>query len=193
MALNPAKIRLAPGRIYVGVTAPATGSRLLLTAGAPTTGVEVGLTEGEALYTFEVDYIEEMADQVLPAVAVFARGQSATLEFTMKEYVAANLMDAIQQGNLISNEGASPKYDLIQMGGQDYQVSLQSVVVVSEIPNTSPQRYTLVMLYTAYQSEAFKARYTKDGSTVLKTTFKGIADTARNSPDMLAQLVVERN
>lgn len=193
MALDPSKIRLAPGHIYIGSTPPATGSRLDLTAGAPSDGTEVGLTEGEALFTFEVDYIEEMADQVLPAVAVFARGESATLEFTMKEYVAANLVDALQQTNLIVDDGASPKYDLMQFGGQNYAVTKQSVTVISEIPNTSPQRYTLVMLYTAYQSESFKARYTKDGSTVLKTTFKGIADTARNNPDMLGQLVVERN
>src|SRR4030043_802238 len=111
MALNPSKIRLGPGRVYVGVTAPATGNPLALTAGVPATGTDVGLTEGEVLFTFEVDYQEEEADQVLPAVAVFAKGGKASLEFTMKEYAATQLQAAFQQTTLISNEGTAPKTD----------------------------------------------------------------------------------
>jgi len=193
MTLNPSNIRLGPGRIYIGVTAPATGTPLILAAGAPTTGTDVGLTEGEVLFTFDVDYQEEEADQVLPAVAVFAKGEKASLEFTMKEYVATQLQAAFQQTTLISNEGTTPKTDLFEFGGTGYEVTTRTVVVVSPIPNTSAQRYTIVMLYKAYQSEPFKARYTKDGSTVMKVNFKGLADTTRNDADMLGQLVVERN
>jgi hypothetical protein len=195
MALNPALIRVGPGRVYLGVTAPATGSPLALTSGVPATGTEVGLTEGEALFTFTVSYQEEVADQVLPTVAVFAKGEKAELEFTMKEYGAANLEAALQQTDLQTNNGTTPKTDMFTFGGSDYEVTLRSVVLVSPIPNTSAvqQRYTAVMLYQAYQAEPLKSRYTKDGATVFKMKFTAIADTARNDPDMLGQILIERN
>jgi len=193
MALNPGKIQLGPGRIYVGVTLPTTETPLALTSGAPATGTEVGVTEGETLFTYEVEYLEEGCEQILPAVAVFAKGQTASLEFGMKEYAAANLQAAMQQVKLTANEGASPKYDLLTFGGPDAAVVCTSVVVVSAIPNTTPQRHTLAMLYSAYQSEPMKARYTAKGSTVLKATFKAIAVASRNPMDYLGQVVIYRN
>jgi hypothetical protein len=193
MALNPLAIRVGPGRIYVGVTAPATGSPIALTSGVPATGTEAGLTEGEAIFTYTVSYLEEVADQLLPAVAVFAKGEKAELDFTMKEYGAANLVTAMQQVNLATNNGTTPKTDTLSFGGSDYAVTTICVVLASPIPNTSPQRYTAVVLYKAYQSTALQVGFTKDKSTVMKVKLTGIADASRNDPDMLGQLLIERN
>ena len=120
--LNPSLIRLGPGRVYIGVTAPATGVPLALVTGAPATGTDVGLTEGETLFTFDVEYDEEVADQVLPIVAVFAKGESATLEFTMKQYAATQLQAVMQQGALVTDDGTTPKTDMIKFGGTAYEV-----------------------------------------------------------------------
>ncbi len=196
MALDASKIRVAAGRLYANVTNPSTGSPLNLTTGVPATGTEMGLTQDEAVLTYEVSYVEESADQVLAPVEVFATGENMQLEFTLLEYAAANLQDFFQQATYTANEGSSPKYDLFtmgQLGTTGNVVTKQSIALVSAIPNTSPQRYTIVLLYKAYQSQASAMRYTKAGSTIMKCTFKAIADLARNAGDFCGQVVIERN
>jgi len=196
MALDPTKIRVAAGRLYVGVTAPATGSPLALVTGVPASGSEMGLTQGESVMTYEVTYDEELADQVLSPVAVFATQESLQLEFSLLEYVAANVNDFLQQAGLTTNDGTTPKTDLFKMGSMSptgAAVALQSIALVSSIPGTSPQRYTIVMLYQAYQSAPGTARYTGEGSTVMKCTFRAMPDMARNDGDFLGQVVIERN
>lgn len=197
MALTPSNIRVAAGRIYSGVTNPASGSPLSLTSGAPTTGIEVGLTQGESVFTFEVTYDEEMADQVLAPVAVFATQESMQLEFTMLEYAKDQLDDFFQQADYTADEISTPKTDLFTMGnlgnGLGNLVPTTSMYLVSAIPATNPQRYTIVGLYKAYQAAPATIRYTREGSSVMKSTYRAITDLARNAGDFLGQVVIERN
>ena len=197
MALDPSKIRVAAGRIYAGVTNPASGSVLGLTSGVPADGTELGLTQGESVMTYEVTYDEEMSDQVLATVAVFATQEAFQLEFTMLEYANTQLTKFLQNATYTADEVSSPKTDLYTIGnladGNGSAVPLASIYLVSPIPGTSPQRYTIVGLYQAYQSEPAVARYTREGSTVMKSTFKSVADLTRNSGDYCGQIVVERN
>ncbi len=196
MALDPTKIRVAAGRIYAGTTPPAAGAALALTAGVPATGTELGLTQGESVLTYEVTYDEEMSDQVLGPVAVFATQEMMHLEFTMLEYAAAQLQDFFQQAGLTIDNGSSPKTDLFEMGQlgtTGNAVTKQSMTLVSPIPGTSPQRYTIVMLFSAYQAQAASLRYTREGSSIMKTMFHAIADTTRTAGSFMGQVVVERN
>jgi len=193
VALDATKIKAGPGRFYIDVTPPTSPAPLALVAGVPATGTELGLTDGEAVFTYEVEYFEVMADQVLPPVAVFAQAEHARLEFTMKEYEAAKVKAALQQPTLTVDNVSSPKTDTFNIGGEAFEVTLRSVVLVSRIPNTSPQRYTIIMLYKAYQSEASALRVTKSGETLMKCTFVGIADLTRNVGDTVGQLVIQRN
>jgi len=116
MAFDPSKIRVAAGRIYFGVTNPVTGSPLALTTGAPADGTEMGLTQGESMMTYEVTYDEEMSDQVLSPVAVFATQESLQLEFTMLEYAATQLTIFFQNADLTQDELSTPKTDLYTIG-----------------------------------------------------------------------------
>lgn len=197
MAFDPTKIRVAAGRIYVDVTNPTSGEALALTTGAPADGTEVGLTQGESVMTYEVTYDEEMSDQVLSPVAVFATQESLQLEFTMLEYAATQLAKFFQNSELIQDEAGTPKTDLFTIGnlgdGDGSFVDLSSVYLVSPIPGTSPQRYTIVGLYQTYQAEPGQVRYTREGSSVMKSNFKAIADLTRDPGDYLGQIVVERN
>lgn len=200
MALNAANIRVGAARIYMGVTPPTSGEALNLDAsGVPPDGTEVGLTEGEAVFTYEVTYFESEAEQSLAAVAVFATQEQATLEFTMKEYVQANIQDHLHSLVAVTTNAApvegSQEKDIYEGGRASGEVSLQSVTLVAPIPNTADvaQRYTWAMLYQAYQSEAAAMRFTKSGDTLLKTTFKAIADLTRADTSTLFQVGVERN
>lgn len=197
MAFDPSKIRVAAGRIYFDVTNPTSGSPLELTTGAPADGTEIGLTQGESTMTYEVTYGEEMADQVLGPVAVFANQESFQLEFTMLEYAATQLTVFFQNADLVTDELTTPMTDMYTIGnladGDGSFVDLHSIYLVSPIPGTSPQRYTIVGLYQAYQSEPGTIRYTREGASVMKSTFKAIADLTRDPGDFMGQVVVERN
>ena len=204
MALNAANVRVGAGRIYMGVTPPAAGAALNISNGVPSTGTEVGLTEGESVFTYEVTYFEVMAEQSLAAVEVFATEESAQIEFTMKEYTQANINDflaAMVATTNVAAPGDATTMD-IHEGGRILglaagagEVTLQAVVLVAPIPNTSgvDQRFTYVLLNQAYQSESAAAMYTKASDTLLKVTFKAIADLARADTSTLFQLGVELN
>jgi len=204
MALTAANIRVGAGRIYMGVTPPAQGVALNIANGVPTTGVEVGLTEGEAVFTYEVTYFESMAEQSLATVAVFASEEAAQLEFTMKEYSQANINDFLAAMVSTANVAAPGDADTMDIheGGRILgivagagEVTLQSVCLVAPIPNTSgtDQRYTYVLLHRAYQSEAAAVRYAKGADSILKVTFKAVADLTRGDFGTLFQVGVELN
>lgn len=195
MALTPTLIRVGSGRLYFGTTPPATGSVLALTSGAPATGTDVGLTQGDVVFKYQTTYLEVEADQVLSFVKPFATKEEMGLEFSVLEYGASNINKFLGQASLTVDNVSTPKTDLFTMGGSAFKsaVNLTSVVLVSAIPGTSPQRYTIVMLYQAFQAEAAQASYSKDKVTLLKSTWKASPDLARNDGDYLGQLVVERN
>lgn len=197
MAFDPTKIRVAAGRIYFGVTNPTTGDPLALTSGVPATGTEIGLTQGESVVTYDVTYDDIMSDQVLGVVAVFATKEELTLEFTMLEYTATQMNSFLQNSALTTDNISDPNTDLFTIGnladGDGSFVDLSSIYLVSPIPGTTPQRFTIVGLYQAYQSEKAAMRYTREGPTVQKSNFKAIADLARDPGDYLGQIVVERN
>lgn len=198
MALAQRQQRVGPGRLYLDVSPPATGTPLTLTSGVPADGVEVGLTEGAAIFTFATEYVEEPIDSGLATaapVAVFARSVAASLEFTMKEYAATQLQAAMQQATLVQEEGAT-KYDLLMFGDDPMlptEITPRSVTLVSPIPNTDPQCYTAVMLYRAYQSAPVVAEYAKSSSTLIGVTFRALADVGRGAHDRMGQLVKYRN
>jgi len=187
MGLDASKIKVGPGRLYIDVTVPATGAALELSSGAPATGTELGLTDGEAVFTYEVEYFEVMADQSLSPVATFAQAEHARLEFTMKEFSFANVVAYLQQA---TDQGAG---QLITFGSDNITVCPRSITLVSAIPNCDGATlYTVIMLYQAYQSEAASMRFTRAGETLMKSTWVGIADPTRDDGDTLGQLVVQQ-
>lgn len=187
MGLDASKIKVGPGRFYIDVTVPATGAALELSSGVPATGTELGLTDGEAVFTYEVEYFEVMADQSLSPVATFAQAEHAKLEFTMKEFSFANVVAYLQQA---TDQGAG---QLITFGSDNITVCQRSIVLVSAIPNCAfATLYTTIMLYKAYQSEAATMRFTRTGETLMKCTWVGIANPTREDGDTLGQLVVQQ-
>lgn len=204
MALNASNIRVGAARIYMGTTAPAVGQSLDLNAdGTPTTGVEVGLTEGESVFTYEVTYVEIMAEQSLAPVGVWATAESAQIEFTMKELVNANIQDFLATLVVVTTNSApdtdpNQSKDTFVGGRASGEVTLQSVLLVAPATGPAPNlgvgtvRYQWAMLFRAYQSDSAALRFTKTGDQLMKVTFKGIADLARTDQSTLFQVGVER-
>jgi hypothetical protein len=204
MALNAANIRVGAARIYMNVTAPAVGQALALSdEGVPPDGQEVGLTEGESVFTYEVTFMDINAEQSLSPVAVFATEEKATIQFTMKEMVNANIQDFLYSlVEVTENVSASPggETDIFE-GGRTCAgaIPLQSVTLVTPscdgpAPNLGANtiRFEYVMLFKAYQSEAASLRFAKAGDQLMKVTFMGIADVGRADGSTLFTLGVER-
>ena len=186
MGLDATKVKVGPGRLYIDVTVPAAATALVLVNGVPATGTELGLTSGESVFSYEVNYFEVMADQSLSPVGTFAQEEHAKLEFTMLEFSFANVTAYMQQ----ATAGAG---GLITFGSDQITVCPRSIVLVSEIPNCVAETlYTIVMLYQAYQSENATMRFTRAGETLMKSTWIGIADPARADGDTLGQLVIQQ-
>jgi hypothetical protein len=185
MSLNAANIRVGAAHIYFGVTPPNAGAALSLTNGVPSGGAEVGLTTGESVFTYEVTFFEQDAEQSLAIVAVFAYQEKATIEFAMKEYTADNI-ETYFNGLVEVTDG------LIEGGRGNGEITLQSVVIVAPIPNTNPRLYTWAMLFSAFQSEVAKLTYTKSSDTIMKSTFTAVADLTRADGSTLFQIGIQQ-
>jgi len=187
MGLDASKIKVGPGHLYIDVTKPANGVALALGAGGvPTSGTELGLTSGESLFTYDVKYFEVMADQSLSPVGTFAQEEHAKLEFSMLEFDHFNVLAYMQQ----ATSGAN---GLVTFGSDDITVCPRSIVLVSEIPNCVAQTlYTIVMLYAAYQSAPATMRFTRQGETLMKSAWIGLALPTRSDGDTLGQLVIQQ-
>jgi len=186
MGLDASKIKVGPGHIYIDVTVPADNTALSLTDGVPSDGTELGLTSGESVFAYDVKYFEVMADQSLSPVGTFAQEEHAKLEFTMLEFSFANVTAYLQQAT--AGEGG-----LITFGSDDITVCPRSLVLVSQIPNCEAETlYTIVMLYAAYQSAPATMRFTRQGETLMKSAWIGLALPSRADGDTLGQLVIQQ-
>src|SRR4051812_29625074 len=106
MAQNPANIHIGAGRIFLGVTNPATGTPPTLmthTAGVPATGTEVGYTQDAATFTYKQNKQEVTAEQSLNPVDVFVTDEECMIEFTAMEHVYNTLKAAFDSVGTISD------------------------------------------------------------------------------------------
>ena len=207
MALNAANIRVGAARIYMGTVAPPSGNPLTFDANgvplesdyATPSGTEVGLTEGEAVFTYEVTYLDVMAEQSLAIVGVFATEENAQLEFTMKEITNDNIA-AFLSSLAVETDGvgAGGLTDIFEGGHCGSDLSLTSLVLVAPACGVFPDTGTgsiereYIMLFQAYQSESSALRFTKGGEQLMKVTYKGVADLTRQSGRTLFQIGIER-
>src|SRR5262245_2295281 len=97
MAQNPVNIHIGAARIFLGVTAPATGTpptKLTHVDGVPATGTEVGYTRDASTFTYKQNKQEVVAEQSLNPVDVFVTTEEAQIEFTAMEHVYVTLKTA---------------------------------------------------------------------------------------------------
>src|SRR4051812_40778412 len=88
MPLDAEQIHIAPARIYVGTTAPATGDPPTWaphTNGLPGTGVDVGFTLGDAVFSWKPVMTDVPAEQSLGIVDIFISEETAQLEFEAQQ------------------------------------------------------------------------------------------------------------
>lgn len=187
MAQNPQNIHIGAARIFLGVTAPATGvppTPLPHVDGVPTSGTEVGYTQDAATFTYKQNKQEVVAEQSMNPVDVFVVSEEIQIEFTAMEHVFVALKAAFDNVGVDNNSNRMMFYG--GDGGTLVNVTTQTVALTSRI-RTAPTKFEVLCIYRVYNIEGISMPYNRTGEAVYKITLKGLVDTSRMAGDRLFQ------
>lgn len=192
MSQNPANIHIGAARIFLNVTAPATGTPPTLithTDGVPSTGTEVGYTQDAATFTYKQNKQEVEAEQSLNPVDVFVLNEEIMIEFNAMEHVYNTLKTAFDNVGTVDDASKSLFY-----GGDGaglVSVTTQCVCLTSRI-RTAPTKFEVIVLYRVYNMEGIVMPYARTTPAVYKISLKGLVDTTRNAGDRSFQWFKEK-
>ncbi len=192
--IDATKIHQGPGKLWLNVSVPATGSRLVIDAtGAPSVGMPVfaGATEGAVTVALSPKLEEITADQVPGPIDVVMTGEAATIEITLKESDLAKLKNYIVNGSFTTGSDSSlptgsQAYEEISFGGTQ-AIPRTSVAVISARRDATA-KFVVSQLYQAYQAEAIQLPFQRGKETSYKVKFHGLADPARAAGDQMGKI-----
>lgn len=192
--VDATKIHQGPGKLWLDVTVPAAGSRLVIdSSGAPTAGSPffAGATEGAVTVGLAPKLEEITAEQVAGPIDVVMTGESASMEITLKESDLAKLKHYIANGAYTTGTdtnlpAGSQAYEEISFGGA-LAIPKTSVAVISPRRDASA-KFVVSQLYQAYQAEAMQLPFQRGKETTYKVKFMALADPARSAGDQLGKI-----
>jgi hypothetical protein len=192
--VDATKIHQGPGKLWLNVSVPASGSRLLINAaGDPTadTPIFAGATEGAATVLLAPKLETISADQVAAPIDVVMTTEGASVEVTLKESDLAKLKNFIVNGAFSSgtDTGLPPDaqgYEEISFGGT-LAIPKTSVAVISPRRDAA-SKFVVSQLYQAYQAEAVQLPFQRGKETTYKVKFEALADASRAAGDQVGKI-----
>lgn len=194
MSVDPTKIHQGPGNLWLNVSVPTTGNRMLINAsGVPTEGspVDAGAIEGAITLALgaKMDTID--ADQLGGPVDAVMTGETDSIEVTMKESDLAKLRYFLQHGTYSTGTdaglpGGAQAYEEIAFGGI-MPIPKMSVAAISR-RRDSTTKHVVSQLYSAIQMEAIALPYSRDKSTTFKVKFVGLNIPTRPVGDQCGKI-----
>jgi len=192
--VDATKIHQGPGKLWLDVTVPTNGNRLIIdAAGDPTADSPVfaGATEGAATVLVSPKLDTVTADQVAAPIDVVMTGEAASIEVTLKESDLAKLKNFIVHGTFASGTDTglptgSQNYEEIAFGGI-MTIPKTSVAVISPRRDASA-KFVVSQLYHAYQAEAIQLPFQRGKETTYKVKFEGLADPTRPVGDQVGKI-----
>lgn len=191
MAQDATKIHIGAARIFLGVTAPATGNPptyLTHTAGVPGTGTEAGFTDGDTVFSYKSIKEEIKAEQSLSAVGIFVSGEECMLEFNAMEHVYNTMKTAFDNIGTASGAG---KESFWAGDSTTLQTVTTQCVVFTAQQRADNTKYEVGVMYKVYNVEGIQIAYGKTKPAIYKVTLKGLADSTRQAGDRLFQFYRE--
>ncbi len=191
MAFSPNRIHVGPCRLFVGVTAPASGAPptfLTHTAGVPATGTEIGLTNGDTVFSYEATKSEIQAEQFYAGVDVFLTQEKCKLTFTAQEATVIALKTAFDN---IGQFTDGTKEAFYAGSGSGAFACLKQTVVVTARQRVNPAKYLLIMMYLAYPSKGMNFPFSRTKPGMSQVEFTALADTSRTAGDCMFQWIYE--
>lgn len=192
--VDATKIHQGPGKLWLNVSVPASGSRLLINAaGDPTAGSPIfaGATEGAATLLLAPKLDPITADQVAAPIDVVMTGEAASIEVTLKESDLAKLKNFVANGAFTTGTdtglpSGAQSYEEISFGGT-MTIPKTSVAVISPRRDATG-KFVISQLYSAYQAEALQLPFQRGKETTYKVKFEGLADASRAAGDQVGKL-----
>jgi hypothetical protein len=192
--IDATKIHQGPGKLWLAVTVPTTGNRMLIdTTGTPTVGSPIfaGATEGAATVALAPKLEQISADQVAAPIDVVMTGEAESIEVTMKQSDLALLKNFIVHGLFTTGTDTGlpagfQSYEEISFGGV-IAIPKTSVAVVSPRRDAA-SKYVVSQLYQAYQAEAIQLPFQRGKETTYKVKFDGLADPTRIAGDQVGKI-----
>ena len=188
------KIHQGPGKLWLDVSVPTSGNRLVIDAGGnPTAGTPLfaGATDGAATVVLTPKLEEINADQVSGPVDVVMTAEAADIEVTLMESDLAKLQNYVVNGSFTTGTdttlpAGSQSYEEISFGGL-IAIPKTSVAVISE-RRDAPGKFVVAQLYQAYQAQAVQVPFQRAKITTYKVKFSGLADPARAVGDQVGKI-----
>jgi hypothetical protein len=192
--IDATKIHQGPGKLWLGVQVPASGSRLAIDAsGSPSGGTPVfaGATDGATTVLLSPKLEPIAADQVAASIDVVMTGEAESIEVTLKESDLAKLKYFVAHGSFASGTDTNlppgaQTYEEISFGGI-VQIPKTSVAVISP-RRDAPSKFVVSQLYQAYQAEAIQLPFQRGKETIYKVKFEGLADPTRPAGDQVGKI-----
>ncbi len=193
-SVDATKIHQGPGKLWLNVSVPASGSRLLINAaGDPTAGSPIfaGATEGAATVLLAPKLDAITADQIAAPIDVVMTGEAASIEVTLKESDLAKLKNFVANGDYTTGTDAglpsgAQSYEEISFGGT-MAIPKTSVAVISPRRDAT-NKFVISQLYSAYQAEALQLPFQRGKETTYKVKFEGLADASRAAGDQVGKI-----
>jgi hypothetical protein len=191
MAFTPNRIHVGPARIFVGVTAPASGAPPTFvghTAGVPATGTEIGLTNADTTFTYEAKKAEIQAEQFYAGVDVYLQQESAKVTFTAEESTVKALQTAFDN---IGQFTDGTKEAFYGGSGSGAFTTFTQVVMLTSRQRINTSKYIVIMLYKAYPSKGLIYPFSRTKPAMWPAEFTGLADPSRTAGDAMFQFYYE--
>lgn len=192
MAQDASKIHVGPARIWIGTTAPASGTPptwATHTNGVPATGTEVGYTMGDAVFTWKGDKVDIEAEQALGVVDQFISKENAQLEFEALERTYQLMKIAFDNIGTVDDVTRTGFYG--GGGGTILSIQYTTVFLSSQIRNLT-NKYEVLFLYKAVSMEGIPLTFSRTKPSSYKVTLRALPDSTRSSGDQIFQFSREK-
>lgn len=192
MALTPGRIHGGAARLFVGVTAPVTGTPPTLMAhtdGVPASGTDVGATQGDTILRVKATKKAIEAEQSLAPVDVMTISEMSEIEFTCLEHVHVAILRALDNVGTVS-DGSK---DLYYWGnGTSILAPRTEAVMITSRQRNAPTKFIVTVLYKVFFDNGLELPFKRNGESMFKHKVIALADTARNAGDQVGQHVWEK-
>lgn len=184
MAQDASKIHVGAGKIYIGVTPPATGDPPTMmphTDGVIASGTEVGHTTGGSTFTYTPTKADIDSDQAFGVVDTYVTSESGELVFTIQErnYEALKLA--------FDNIGAvSDANKILLYGGGPYTVQSRTITLTSR-QRVATTKFEVLTIYKAQSLNPVTLGYSRTDRSTMAIAVRAVHDTTRSNKDQLFQ------
>jgi len=192
MALDAQQIHTGPANIYIGITAPATGTPptwMTHTNGVPGSGTHIGYTTDDTVFTWQTTKNDIEAEQSLGVVDQFISAEMARLEFTalQRTYelmkVAFDNIGSVNDGTRMGFYGGG--------GGSVIEIQYVALTLTSRI-RTLTNKYEVLTVYKAVSVEGIPITFSRTKPSQYKVTLRCLPDDTRDEGDKIFQFYREK-